>query len=137
MNAQRHGSCARWTLEVSGLCVEVARRCLVQDLEFTASPGQFIAILGENGVGKTLTLHTLAGLRRPAAGSVRLGRRDLAAWPRRELARARGLLAQSSEDPFPVHGARDGADRPAPAPGILAMGERSGRRPRARGSAGS
>lgn len=88
-------------LEVRSLRVEVAQRCLVRDLEFSASAGQFIAILGENGVGKTLTLHTLAGLRRPAAGSVRLGGRELAAWPRRELARARGLLAQSSEDPFP------------------------------------
>ena len=88
-------------LSVSGLCVDVARRRLVQDLEFSAAPGQFIAVLGENGVGKTLTLHTLAGLRPPAAGSVRLGDRDLEEWPRRELARALGLLAQSSEDPFP------------------------------------
>ena len=88
-------------LEVAGLRVEVAQRCLVRDLAFTAVPGQFIAILGENGVGKTLTLHTLAGLRRPAAGGVRLGGRGLEDWPKRELARARGLLAQSSEDPFP------------------------------------
>jgi iron complex transport system ATP-binding protein len=89
------------TLTVSGLCVEVARRRLVQDLKFSAAPGQFIAVLGENGVGKTLTLHTLAGLRPPAAGSVQLGGRDLRDWPRRELALALGLLAQSSEDPFP------------------------------------
>src|SRR6185295_19692155 len=65
------------TLTVAGLCVEVARRRLVQDLEFSVAPGEFIAVLGENGVGKTLTLHTLAGLRPPAAGSVRLGARDL------------------------------------------------------------
>lgn len=89
------------TLTVAGLCVEVARRRLVQDLEFSVAPGEFIAVLGENGVGKTLTLHTLAGLRPPAAGNVRLGDRDLREWPRRELARALGLLAQSSEDPFP------------------------------------
>src|SRR4249919_2222079 len=89
------------TLTVSGLCVDVARRRLVQDLEFSAAPGEFIAVLGENGVGKTLTLHTLAGLRPAAAGRMRLGGRDLGDWPRRDLARALGLLAQSSEDPFP------------------------------------
>jgi iron complex transport system ATP-binding protein len=32
---------------------------------------------------------------------VRLGEREISAWPRRELARSLGLLAQSSEDPFP------------------------------------
>ncbi len=90
------------TLTASGLCVDVARRRLVQDLEFSVAPGEFIAVLGENGVGKTLTLHTLAGLRPPAAGRVCLGGRDLGDWPRRELARALGLLAQSSEDPFPA-----------------------------------
>ncbi|HZF26531.1 MAG TPA: ABC transporter ATP-binding protein [Steroidobacteraceae bacterium] len=89
------------TLTVSDLCVDVPRRRLVRDLQFTAVPGELIAILGENGVGKTLTLHTLAGLRAPAAGQVRLGERDLGQWPRRELARSLGLLAQSSEDPFP------------------------------------
>jgi iron complex transport system ATP-binding protein len=93
---------AALTLTVSGLCIEVARRRLVQDLEFSAAPGEFIAVLGENGVGKTLTLHTLAGLRPAAAGSVRLGGRELGDWPRRDLARALGLLAQSSEEPFPA-----------------------------------
>lgn len=89
------------SLTVAGLCVEVAQRHLVEDLEFAAKPGQFIAMLGENGVGKTLTLHTLAGLRAPTSGAVRLGDRGLQEWPRRDLARALGLLAQSSEDPFP------------------------------------
>jgi iron complex transport system ATP-binding protein len=89
------------TLTVTGLCVDVPRRRLVSELEFVATPGELIAILGENGVGKTLTLHTLAGLRAPSAGSVRLGEREISAWPRRELARSLGLLAQSSEDPFP------------------------------------
>ena len=64
--------------------VAVAGRSLVQGLEFDAAGGEFIAVLGRNGVGKTLTLHTLAGLRLPAAGSVELDGRDLAAFPGRE-----------------------------------------------------
>src|SRR6202008_718220 len=50
-------------LAVRGLCIAAARRTLVLDLAFEAHGGEFIAILGRNGVGKTLTLHTLAGLR--------------------------------------------------------------------------
>jgi iron complex transport system ATP-binding protein len=81
--------------------VEVAGRKLVQQLEFSAAGGEFIAVLGRNGVGKTLTLHTLAGLRRPAAGSVLLDQRDVFAWSHRERARRLALLPQLTEDPFP------------------------------------
>jgi iron complex transport system ATP-binding protein len=88
-------------LEVRDLVVEIASRRLVESLNFSAGAGEFIAVLGENGVGKTLTMHTLAGLRAPRAGSIRVKGRELAFWPRRELARVLGLLAQSSEDPFP------------------------------------
>jgi len=55
-----------------GLDVAVNGHRLVRALDFEARHGEFIAVLGRNGVGKTLTLHTLAGLRAPAAGSVEL-----------------------------------------------------------------
>jgi iron complex transport system ATP-binding protein len=73
----------------------------VRNLEFALKGGEFIAVLGRNGVGKTLTLHTLAGLRRAAAGHVMLDGRDLAAWGHRERARRVALLPQLTEDPFP------------------------------------
>jgi iron complex transport system ATP-binding protein len=88
-------------LAVSAVDVDIAGRRLVEGLTFAAHGGEFIAVLGENGVGKTLTLHTLAGLRPAAAGSIVVQGQDLRVWPRRALARVLGLLAQSSEDPFP------------------------------------
>ncbi len=88
-------------LAVSNLDVEIAGRRLVEELRFAANAGDFVAVLGENGVGKTLTLHTLAGLRLAAAGSIQVCGRSLGTWPRRELACVLGLLTQSSEDPFP------------------------------------
>ena len=57
-------------LAVSSVDVDIAGRRLVAGLTFGAQRGEFIAVLGENGVGKTLTLHTLAGLRPAAAGSI-------------------------------------------------------------------
>jgi len=74
---------------------------LVRALHIEAQGGEFIAVLGRNGVGKTLTLHTFAGVRPPAAGTVRLDARDLVSWPGRERARRLALLPQSVEDPFP------------------------------------
>jgi iron complex transport system ATP-binding protein len=60
-----------------------------------------IAVLGRNGAGKSSLLHVLAGLRTPADGNVRWCGRSIDQWPRRELARHVGFLAQASEDPFP------------------------------------
>ena len=88
-------------LVATSLDVSVPGRRLVNGLELKIAPGQFIAILGKNGAGKTLTLHTLAGLRKPEAGQVELQRRNLDAWPRRQLARELALLPQEAEDIFP------------------------------------
>jgi len=88
-------------LSSAGLDVKVSGRALVHALAFEARHGEFIAVLGRNGVGKTLTLHTLAGLRAPAAGSVQLDGRDLGGWTGRERARRIALLPQTTEDPFP------------------------------------
>lgn len=91
----------RPTLAVQALDVAAGARTLVRSLDFEANGGEFVAVLGRNGVGKTLTLHTLAGLRPPSGGSVRLDARELAAWTGRDRARRLALLPQSVEDPFP------------------------------------
>jgi ABC-2 type transport system ATP-binding protein len=49
------------------------RRAL-QDVSFTAAPGELIAVIGPNGAGKTTLLQILAGALAPTAGSVSLDR---------------------------------------------------------------
>jgi len=44
---------------------------VVRDVTFSVSPGEIVAILGRNGVGKTTLLMTLVGLLKPLAGEVR------------------------------------------------------------------
>ena len=66
-----------------------------------SGPACMIAVLGRNGAGKSSLLHVLAGLRAPTDGAVRWRGRSIDQWPRRDLARNVGFLAQSSEDPFP------------------------------------
>jgi ABC-type hemin transport system ATPase subunit len=51
-------------LEVSELRVSVPGRVLVDRLDMTLQRGEFIAVLGRNGTGKTLSLLTLAGAKR-------------------------------------------------------------------------
>lgn len=88
-------------LACSNLTVRIAGRTLVRNLNLATRGGQNIALLGQNGAGKTLTLHTLAGLRQPDSGQVSLGGRALTDMGRREIARSLGLLMQAYEDPFP------------------------------------
>jgi iron complex transport system ATP-binding protein len=81
--------------------VSVPGRVLVAGLDAVFRPGRMIAVLGRNGAGKSTLLHVLAGLRPPAGGTVEWQGLALEQWPRRELARHVGFLAQASEDPFP------------------------------------
>jgi len=57
-------------LSVSGLCVRYGDLVGVADVSFEVEEGKVVALLGANGAGKTTTLNALAGLVRPAAGSV-------------------------------------------------------------------
>ena len=88
--------------ETRALRVDIGGKRVCNGLDLAVGSGESWAILGLNGVGKTTLLHTLAGLRAPAAGEIRLRQRPLADWPARELARARGLMPQDTVDAFPL-----------------------------------
>ena len=88
-------------LQTVDLDIEVAGRTLVRKLNLDIQAGALVCVLGTNGAGKTLTLHTLAGLRQ-APGSVLLCNTDMATLSRREVARRLGLLLQIHEDAFPL-----------------------------------
>ncbi len=89
-------------LGCESLDVRVPGRQLVESLDFELRRGELIAILGRNGAGKTLTLTTLAGLRTPDAGVVRLLGDDIAQIKRRQVARHLALLPQVIDDIFPA-----------------------------------
>jgi heme exporter protein A len=58
-------------LETSGLACERGGLRLFADLDFALAPGELLRVRGPNGAGKTTLLRTLAGLTRPAAGTIR------------------------------------------------------------------
>jgi sulfonate transport system ATP-binding protein len=45
----------------------------IEDVSLTVEPGQFCAIVGPTGCGKSTTLAQVSGLEHPSAGSVRVG----------------------------------------------------------------
>ncbi|HEY2808086.1 MAG TPA: ABC transporter ATP-binding protein [Steroidobacteraceae bacterium] len=87
-------------LAAAGVRISVGRRELVRDLSLAFAPGEVVAILGRNGSGKTLTLHTFAGLRVPDGGEVLLDGTPVPELSRRAVALRVGLLPQDLEDAF-------------------------------------
>ena len=86
----------------SNIRVDVSGRTLVDALDFEVGRGEQLAVLGQNGSGKSLTMHTLAGLRPASQGRVLLDGQDVAAGNRRNIARQLALLPQHIDDIFPA-----------------------------------
>jgi len=65
-------------------------------------PGEVLALAGPNGSGKSTLVALLDGLLSPVSGRVLLDERPLDELPRKEIARAVGYVAQSSQFHFPL-----------------------------------
>jgi iron complex transport system ATP-binding protein len=88
-------------LHCEKLTVRIGGRTLVRDLDLRLAPGDRVALLGPNGVGKTLTLLTLAGLASPASGTITLGGEPLGSLARTSVAQRLGMLLQDEDAAFP------------------------------------
>jgi len=55
------------------------RPAVLADLTFSLEPGEYVAVMGDSGVGKSTLLNLIAGLDRPDAGSIRFDGTDVAA----------------------------------------------------------
>jgi heme ABC exporter ATP-binding subunit CcmA len=59
-------------IEVQGLAKHFGRFSALRDLNLTVGTGEFIALFGRNGAGKTTFLRILSGLARPSSGLCRI-----------------------------------------------------------------
>lgn len=75
-------------IELIGLHKSYGDTVAVDDVSFTVQRGEIFGILGRNGAGKTTTVESIAGLRQPDRGVVRV----LGLDPFRDRARIRQVL---------------------------------------------
>jgi ABC-2 type transport system ATP-binding protein len=80
-------------IDVRDLRKEYGGVVAVEDVSFSAAPGEVFGIIGPNGAGKTTTLKTIAGLVEPTAGTVEV---DDAAADARETRHRLGFLPEES-----------------------------------------
>jgi len=77
-------------LRVSNLAVRYGDLVGVADVSFAVGEGQIVALLGSNGAGKTTTLNALAGLVRPAGGTLEWRGQRIDGLPAHQIV-ARGI----------------------------------------------
>jgi iron complex transport system ATP-binding protein len=68
---------------------------IVERVTFEARAGEFIALMGRNGTGKSTLLDLVAGLRTPRQGDIAVDGRSLVQWTPLERARAISHLPQT------------------------------------------
>ena len=64
-------------LEVSNLKVNYGMIQAIKGISFKVEEGEIIALIGANGAGKTITLHTVSGLLKAREGSILFNGKEL------------------------------------------------------------
>jgi zinc/manganese transport system ATP-binding protein len=109
-------------LQLTGATLSFGARTLWHDLDLTVRPGEFIAVLGANGSGKSSLLRAILGQQELTSGSVQVAGR-----PVRRGSRRVGYVPQRiAIDPVTALRARDlvrlGVDGHRWGPGIVGAG---------------
>lgn len=83
-------------IEVTGLRASYGPVVAVDDIDLTINEGEIFGILGPNGSGKSTTVESVAGLRRPDRGHIRVAGLD-PRQQRDEVRRILGVQLQSAD----------------------------------------
>jgi ATP-binding cassette subfamily B protein len=81
---------------MDGVAVVRGGRTLLTGVDLDAPEGRWLAIVGPTGSGKSSLLRLIAGLDRPALGTVRIGARDVTGWTPDEVRRRVVLVPHSA-----------------------------------------
>lgn len=83
-------------IDLRDVTIGVGERILVRDIDAHIAPGEFVAILGANGVGKTTLLRAMCGLHRTMSGELLIDGLPIASMSPRE--RAHRLAFVTTDD---------------------------------------
>lgn len=84
-------------IEVRNLSYAYGKTQVLSGVNLTAADGECVAILGNNGVGKSTLVTCVNRIRTPSAGEILLDGTPVASLGRRELARRAAYVAQKNE----------------------------------------
>jgi iron complex transport system ATP-binding protein len=88
-------------IELRDVCCGYAGKAIVSGVNLTVRSGDFLCLLGPNGVGKTTLFKSILGLQPIVGGNILIDGEATGNWSRRRFARAVGYVAQAHTPPFP------------------------------------
>jgi iron complex transport system ATP-binding protein len=86
-------------VSLRGVCLAAGARILLSDVDLSVRAGEFVAVVGPNGVGKSTLLRSIAGFARPLAGTIEIDGSDSGALSAHERAQRISLLGSDGEVP--------------------------------------
>ncbi|RCS24283.1 heme ABC transporter ATP-binding protein [Phyllobacterium salinisoli] len=87
-------------IKAENLSVAIGKKPIIENVDFTARPGELTAIVGPNGSGKTTLLRALSG-ELPSAGRISINGKQFEALKPWQMAALRAVLPQSTSLAFP------------------------------------
>jgi branched-chain amino acid transport system ATP-binding protein len=85
-------------LEVADLAVNIMGSPVLRGVTFKVEAGELVCLVGRNGAGKTTSLRTVMGFRKPVAGRIEFDGRDIRGLRPFQIARAGiGFAPEESE----------------------------------------
>ena len=87
-------------LRMDEACVRLGGREVLRDVSVAVAPGTVLAIVGENGAGKSTALRVLAGDIVPVSGGASLDGKPLQQWSPIDAAQRRSVVPQYAELTF-------------------------------------
>ena len=91
-----------WSVRDLTLRYPTSPRPVLDGVSLDVPAGRCTVVIGPNGAGKSSLLRVLLGTLAPTAGEARCEGRAVAAWDRRDLATAVGVVPQGEEVVFPL-----------------------------------
>ncbi|MBU2617904.1 MAG: ABC transporter ATP-binding protein, partial [Euryarchaeota archaeon] len=88
------------TLKIDNIACRYESTPVLEDIELSASGGDFIGVIGPNASGKSTLLRSISRVLRPHMGTVLLNEKDVYALPSKEVARNLAVVPQNSPISF-------------------------------------
>lgn len=104
---QHQGAHTAPIIRVRGLDLDRGRTRVLHGIDLDIRSGEFVAIVGANGAGKTSLIQAIAGVVPPPRGTVTVDGIDVGRSDARSLARRVGFVFQNPEHQFIAHTVHD------------------------------
>ncbi|SDU32154.1 ABC transporter ATP-binding protein [Desulfobacula phenolica] len=82
-------------LEIKNLSFRYQKKMILQDISFSVDPGEFVAVIGPNGCGKTTLIKTILKTIHPETGTIHIENKDIQTLSNKALAKRVAVVMQT------------------------------------------